>query len=127
MTGGTVIVGSTLLETLILNTTASSVLEDSLPVWERDQDTAAPRLVSPSGAAEFATWQARRIRLYEENGLVTKVLVSNGDGIPDAGLNAFGDPMTPYRYSPNKSKRGSRPSTRVRTICGRQCGARSTP
>ncbi|UIZ92559.1 type I-E CRISPR-associated protein Cse1/CasA [Corynebacterium sp. CNCTC7651] len=106
MTGGTVIVGSTLLETLILNTTASSVLEDSLPVWERDQDTAAPRLVSPSGAAEFATWQARRIRLYEENGLVTKVLVSNGDGIPDAGLNAFGDPMTPYRYSPNKSKKG---------------------
>lgn len=36
---------------------------------------------------------------------VTGVILSNGDKIPDAGANVFGDPMTPYRYSTNKSKK----------------------
>ena len=37
---------------------------------------------------------------------MTRVLVSNGDQIPDAGKNVLNDPMTPYRYSPNQSKKG---------------------
>lgn len=106
MTGGTVVIGETLLETLILNTDEASVMGDSAPVWEREPDSAAPRLTPPTGPADFATWQSRRIRLFEEDGRISSVLVSNGDAIAEAGLNAFGDPMTPYRFSPNKSKAG---------------------
>lgn len=121
-TGGTVVLGSGgLLETLILNTPPSAVLDSEeggavsadTPVWERDPDTAAQRPGSndeigavPHGAADLATWQARRIRLFFDGDRAVQVLVSNGDRIPDAGKNVMGDPMTPYRYSPNQSKKG---------------------
>ena len=120
MTGGTVIHGRTLLETLLLNT-----VEDALspsangdrPVWEREADSAAqrndragklvdPPAVQPQGASDLATWQSRRVRLFPDNERVTAVLVSNGDQIPDAGKNVFGDPMTPYRFSKNQTKKG---------------------
>ncbi|AJI79458.1 MULTISPECIES: type I-E CRISPR-associated protein Cse1/CasA [Corynebacterium] len=121
-TGGTVVLGSGgLLETLILNTPPSAVLDSEeggavsadIPVWEREPDTAAQRPGSnddigavPHGAVDLATWQARRIRLFFEDERAVQVLVSNGDRIPDAGKNVMGDPMTPYRYSPNQSKKG---------------------
>ena len=111
LTGGTVIRGANLLETLVLNTTESCVptaAETDKPVWEREPDTAAPQdleATQPKGPADLATWQSRRIRLFTEDGAVTRVLVSNGDRIPNAGLNVFGDPMTPYRFSKNKSKK----------------------
>ena len=121
-TGGTVVLGSGgLLETLILNTPPSAVLDSEeggavstdTPVWEREPDTAAQRPGSnddigavPHGAVDLATWQARRIRLFFEDERAVQVLVSNGDRIPDAGKNVMGDPMTPYRYSPNQSKKG---------------------
>lgn len=121
-TGGTIVLGTGgLLETLLLNTPQSAVLDSEeggpvgldTPVWEREPDTAAQRPGSnddigavPHGAVDLATWQARRIRLFFENGRAVRVLVSNGDRIPDAGKNVWGDPMTPYRYSPNKSKKG---------------------
>lgn len=35
------------------------------------------------------------------------MLVSNGDQIPDAGANILADPMTPYRYSSNKSTKAT--------------------
>lgn len=120
MTGGTVIQGRTLLETLLLNTTADVLSRDAaedLPVWEREPDSAAqrndragkladPPAPTPKGAADLATWQSRRIRLFPEGDQVGAVLVSNGDRIPDAGKNVFGDPMTPYRFSKNQSKKG---------------------
>lgn len=119
MTGGTIIRGRSLLETLLLNTPeevlAPSSAED-LPVWEREADSAAqrndrggklekPLAPQPEGAADLATWQSRRIRLFTEGDRVVAVLVSNGDQIPDAGKNIFGDPMTPYRFSKNQSKK----------------------
>ena len=120
MTGGTVIRGSTLLETLLLNSTPEAIYlnnTDDHPVWEREPDTpsqrndragklAKPDAPSPHGPADLATWQSRRIRLFTEDDSVVNVLVSNGDQIPDAGKNVYGDPMTPYRYSPNQSKKG---------------------
>lgn len=136
-TGGTVVLGAGgLLETLILNTPPSAVLDSSeggpvsadIPVWERTPDTAAQRPGSddkigavPHGAVDLATWQARRIRLFFEGDRAVQVLVSNGDRIPDAGKNAMGDPMTPYRYSPNQSKKDqdayySRPYDSTRTM-----------
>lgn len=112
MTGGTYVIGSNLLETLILNTPESAVIDTGKdkPVWERKQDTAAQRSKEPQpqGPADLATWQSRRVRLFvdEDRALVTRVLVSNGDQIPDAGKNVLEDPMTPYRFSPNQSKKG---------------------
>jgi CRISPR system Cascade subunit CasA len=107
MTGGTVIVGADLRRTLLLNTTESALLTATdHPVWERDPDTAEERSNPyPAGPSDLATWQSRRIRLHVDGDRAYGVLVSNGDKIPDAGANAFGDPMTPYRYSKNKSKR----------------------
>lgn len=122
-TGGTIVLGEGgILETLILNTPPSAVLDSEeggavsadTPVWEREPDTAAQRPGSsddigavPHGAVDLATWQARRIRLFFEGDRAVQVLVSNGDRIPDAGKNVMGDPMTPYRYSPNQSKKGT--------------------
>ncbi|WP_267911046.1 type I-E CRISPR-associated protein Cse1/CasA [Corynebacterium macginleyi] len=100
-TGGTLVLGTEgLLETLLLNTPMTAVMtkqgtnpiELDKPVWEREPDTAAQRRGSddklgavPQGAADLATWQARRVRLVTEKGQVTRVLVANGDRIPDAG------------------------------------------
>ena len=120
MTGGTVIHGRSLLETLLLNSSPeifSPDAADDLPVWERETDSAAqrndragklaaPPAPPPQGAADLATWQSRRIRLFPKEGQVVAVLVSNGDQIPDAGKNVFGDPMTPYRFSKNQTKKG---------------------
>lgn len=108
MTGGVVIHGETLRETLVLNTVADEVLIErdtpDLAVWERLPNTAAQRYVStPTGPCDLATWQSRRVRLIAEGERVTGAIVSNGDQIPDAGANQFGDPMTAYRYSKNKS------------------------
>ncbi|MDK8583663.1 type I-E CRISPR-associated protein Cse1/CasA [Corynebacterium pseudodiphtheriticum] len=112
MTGGTYVLGNNLLETLILNTPESAVIDTGKdePAWERKQDTAAQRSKEPQpqGPADLATWQSRRVRLFVDAdvALVTRVLVSNGDQIPDAGKNVLEDPMTPYRFSPNQSKKG---------------------
>lgn len=116
-TGGTVVVGNNLRETLLFNTTLDALSgSHDRPVWEREQDTAAERHIDkpegageaagPQGPSDLATWQGRRIRLFTEEGRVTAVLVSNGDRIPDAGANVLDDPMTPYRFSRNQSKAG---------------------
>ncbi|RRD25151.1 type I-E CRISPR-associated protein Cse1/CasA [Actinomyces bowdenii] len=112
LTGGVVIHGRSLRETLILNTPARLVMAPQmradLPVWERLPDGAAERPSPiPTGPCDLLTWQSRRIRLFTEEGRVVSVLVSNGDKIPEAGANILVDPMTPYRYSTNKSKKGS--------------------
>ena len=108
MTGGVLVHGETLRETLVLNTPARTVFsigrDNDLPAWERAPDTAAERAsTQPTGACDLLTWQARRIRLFTDGEQVTEVIVANGDRIPDAGANEMGDPMTPYRHSPNKS------------------------
>ncbi|MDO5645753.1 MAG: type I-E CRISPR-associated protein Cse1/CasA [Dermabacter sp.] len=106
MTGGTTILGTTLRETLVLNTAPEAVGagEEDRPVWEREADGPAERpSPHPAGPADLATWQGRRIRLFPDGDRVTRVLVSNGDRIPNAGANIMDDPMTPYRYSTNKS------------------------
>lgn len=80
-------------------------------MWERnpygpDQRSTVGESPFPQGAADLATWQSRRVRLHFNGGRVTGVVVGIGDPVPDAGANVFGDPMTPYRYSTNKSKKG---------------------
>lgn len=117
-TGGTIVVGDDLRHTLLLNTTQEALTDpDDRPVWERNPDTAAERhiappagageIAGPQGPNDLATWQGRRIRMYVDGDRVNAVLVSNGDQIPNAGANVLADPMTPYRYSPNQSKKGN--------------------
>ncbi|WP_026162317.1 type I-E CRISPR-associated protein Cse1/CasA [Corynebacterium ulceribovis] len=112
MTGGTVVVGDTLLDTLVLNTTIDALINPGdRPVWERTPDGSDSRAAvgeppGPQGPADLATWQSRRIRLHVNEGRVTGVVLGNGDKIPEAGANVLDDPMTPYRYSANKSKKG---------------------
>lgn len=108
MTGGTTILGDTLRETLVLNTAPRALLagEEDRPIWEREPDGPVERSSgAPKGPADLATWQSRRIRLFRHDDRITGVLVSNGDRIPEAGANVLGDPMTPYRYSTNKSSK----------------------
>lgn len=112
LTGGVVVHGRSLRETLVLNTPAQLVMSADtaadLPAWERQPDDATERpSTAPTGPCDLLTWQSRRLRLFVEDGYVTSVLVSNGDKIPEAGANILADPMTPYRYSANKSKKGS--------------------
>ncbi|AKK11723.1 type I-E CRISPR-associated protein Cse1/CasA [Corynebacterium uterequi] len=111
MTGGTVVTGENLFETLIFNTTPMCLGSlDDRPVWERSPDGPGPRETvgeksEPQGPADLATWQSRRVRLVPERDKIVAVVLSNGDKIPEAGANVFGDPMTPYRFSSNKSKK----------------------
>jgi CRISPR system Cascade subunit CasA len=110
LTGGTTILGSTLHETLLLNATEDGLLggPGDRPVWERRPDGPTERSSNtPGGVADLLTWQSRRIRLFSDGDRVTAVLVSNGDQIPAAGANVLRDPMTPYRYSKNKSTKQS--------------------
>lgn len=111
MTGGTLVMGANLLDTLILNTVREAITDpDDRPVWERRPDgpdvrSAVGEKSEPQGPADLATWQSRRIRLHSDGEKVTGVVLCNGDKIPEAGANVLSDPMTPYRYSANKSKK----------------------
>lgn len=111
-TGGTVILGADLRETLVLNTVSACLCsgDEDAPVWERTPDGPAEREDPyPHGPSDLATWQSRRIRLFVENGRATGVLVANGDKIPDAGKDILSDPMTPYRFSKNQTKKNMPP------------------
>ncbi|MDR8019336.1 type I-E CRISPR-associated protein Cse1/CasA [Nesterenkonia aerolata] len=110
--GIVVLHGRSLRETLLLNTPASFLQAlhrenpQDLPPWERHPDGPAPRAedtVFPEGPCDVLTWQSRRVRLGRGDGVVTGVLVSNGDKIENK--NQFFDPMTAYRYSKNQSSK----------------------
>ncbi|MSS84303.1 type I-E CRISPR-associated protein Cse1/CasA [Actinomycetaceae bacterium WB03_NA08] len=114
-TGGVVVHGRNLAETLVLNTDprmifTSSAAEDK-PVWERPPDSAADRNggdpnipeVIPTGPCDILTWQTRRVRLRLKGNRVVGALVSNGDKYQIR--NQFQDPMTAYRYSKNQSSK----------------------
>lgn len=112
-TGGVVIHGVNLAQTLLLNTPASFIfteenLDGDLPVWEREPATAAPRASEfPAGPCDVLTWQSRRVRLFWDDveEVAIGVLVTNGDKIEIR--NQFADPMTGYRYSKVQSKKGA--------------------
>lgn len=106
--GGVVLHGSTLAETLLLNTAPEQVFgadrSEDLPVWERQPGTAAARGTAwPTGPCDLLTWQSRRVRLVHEDEQVTGILVTNGDKVELR--NQFADPMTAYRYSTNQSSK----------------------
>lgn len=112
--GSVQLMGPTLRDTLLLNLpiegglrVRDQVLDEDLPPWEREQDTAAPRSEAellPRGVVDVLTWQQRRVRLIpnEDGTRVVGALICNGDKIQRA--NNFLDPTTGYRYSPAQTK-----------------------
>ena len=106
--GGVILHGSNLRESLLLNTNPDEVFTEDqaqdLPVWERAADgpgtTGKERSTGP---CDLLTWQSRRVRLFTRNNRVVGVLATNGDKLELK--NHFNDPMTAYRYSKPQSKK----------------------
>ncbi|MDK0519335.1 type I-E CRISPR-associated protein Cse1/CasA [Streptomyces sp. ML-6] len=125
--GVTLLVGTTLFETLLLNLpVGASPTSTDLPQWRRrdpthPHSTGTPQWQErvPEGLLDLWTWQARRIRLFPEmtdEGLrVTRVLVAAGDRMP---YTSETEPQTMWRIEPSgsrgtgKNKRGDLPLRR---------------
>ncbi|MEZ2188503.1 type I-E CRISPR-associated protein Cse1/CasA [Corynebacterium sp. CCM 9204] len=115
--GGTTVVGSTLLETLLLNFIAGRVPEvDDLPLWEEPPLPSGPRPdLRPPGQMALFTWPQRRIRLRVQDGVVTGALVCNGDEI-DVAAQLQNETMTPFKYSKSESNKAKRSIYIPRTL-----------
>ncbi len=98
--------GASLLQTLLLNLVLQTDPRDDIPVWERDPQDAGEDWEHPvpGGPADLFTWQSRRIRLVEQDGRITDVLLCNGDKV-EWGYLLGNDPMTGWRYSKPQSKK----------------------
>lgn len=107
--GGILVEGTTLRETLLLNLITDSYsppAPDDLPVWERPPQTAAEEPQAPrsvSGPLDAYTWQKSRIRLDFAHGLITGVVLANGDRAKLVNQQVH-EPMTAWRRSVNQEK-----------------------
>lgn len=114
-TGGICFEGQSLTETLLLNLDLRYVAQensgDDLPVWERSPLGADTEdrggLSSPTGPVDVLTWPSRRVRLFPQDGAVTRVLVANGDPLVPQNMRL--DPMTAYRLSRPQSTKLRKP------------------
>lgn len=99
--GGLYFEGETLFETLMLNTVLDDWPVGGTPAWEQDVPGPAERAsadIGEVGPLTLFTWQQRRIRLHEDNGMVTKVRVCNGDPVDYLGQLGT-ETMSGWRYS----------------------------
>lgn len=110
--GGTLALGTTVHDTLLLNLIAREVSDyvqiggpHDLPPWERDPDTAVRHEERPTrGAIDLYTWQTRRVRLVGDRTGVTGVVLSNGDKIQPQNQHSS-EPHTSWRYSEPQTKK----------------------
>ncbi|MFD6394540.1 type I-E CRISPR-associated protein Cse1/CasA [Nocardia sp. NPDC060259] len=108
--GGVFLEGATLRETLLLNLVLLDINGqryrlDDIPAWERDPD--GPRVrdnPQPTGPADLATWQSRRIRLVATDNQVTGVVLCNGDPLEPFNQHLL-EPMSGWRYSEIQTKK----------------------
>jgi CRISPR system Cascade subunit CasA len=109
--GGLLAEGSTLRETLLLNLIPSDqhdrTAATDLPAWERPQQGAARVYREPTGPVDVFTWQARRIRLVQQDGAVVGVVLANGDRLDPQNRHLV-EPLTAWRYSEPQSKKFGR-------------------
>jgi CRISPR system Cascade subunit CasA len=94
--GGILPEGRTLRETLLLNLIPyefGAISRDAgrdAPVWDRDPLGPAQQQageLTPAGPVALFTWQSRRIRLHAGNGVVTGVLICNGDPLAPQNMH----------------------------------------
>lgn len=119
--GTTVIEGSTLRDTLLLNYVPHRphAGTDDRPLWEMDGVTSAarplrntdashPQANGATGQVELLTWPQRRLRLRWEGDRADRVLVCNGDPV---GYTVQDDveTMTAWRFSEPQSKKAGAP------------------
>lgn len=114
MLGGILIEGTSLFQTLMLNTVLfrggePTIELDDLPVWERPTlGPTARSLPFPVGPTDLLTWQSRRVRLHHDGVSVVGAVVMQGDPI-----EPFNRERTEYhsawRYSDVQSKKFGQP------------------
>ncbi|MGW1765556.1 type I-E CRISPR-associated protein Cse1/CasA [Streptomyces sp. NPDC002073] len=114
--GGIFAEGANLRETLLLNLIAfeeayadAGRRTDDLPVWRRDPlgPRQREREPLPRGLRDLYTWQSRRIRLHEQNGAITGVVIGYGDPLVMASPWQL-EPMSGWRRSPVQEKKQGR-------------------
>lgn len=118
-TGGVLVEGRTLRDTLLLNLMPYRDEElplgwgrpdDDLPTWERaplrpgpEPDTYGQPRTRPIGPADLYSWPARRIRFVADDEGVIGVVLTYGDPLAQQNAHTF-EPMTGWRRSPTQEK-----------------------
>lgn len=118
-TGGVLVEGPSLRDTLLLNLLPYRDEElslgwgrpdDDLPAWEREPARPGPEpdafgqpRTRPTGPADLYTWPARRIRLVSGEDGVTGVVLTYGNPLAQQNAHTF-EPMTAWRRSPTQEK-----------------------
>ncbi|MGC4993019.1 type I-E CRISPR-associated protein Cse1/CasA [Nocardia salmonicida] len=111
--GGVFLEGATLRETLLLNLVLLDIngeryRSDDVPAWEREPDGPGVRTDPiPTGPADLATWQSRRIRLVANENQVTGVVLCNGDPLEPFNQHRL-EPMSGWRYSDIQTKKAGK-------------------
>ena len=107
--GLVVVEGTSLFETLMLNTPWLISGPTDLPVWERPP--LGPGVEEPThlphGPADLFTWPSRRLRVFVDENRVVDVQISNGDKLTPQDRFVH-EPMSTWRHSKNQSKGSSR-------------------
>lgn len=100
--------GTSLFETMMLNTPWYRSGPDDLPLWERPPvgPGVAEEHPFPTGPADLCTWPSRRLRLFLTDDRVTDVQISNGDKLGPQNLHPF-ESMSAWRHSKAQSKAGA--------------------
>lgn len=109
-TGGVVLHGRNLLETLKLNLTHTPNNPDDVPVWRQEPAQTAQRSeeTTPAGPVQTLVWQSRRMRLIGDMHGVHGIILCQGDKVSPQTMLPF-EPMTAWRYSTPQSKKFGRP------------------
>lgn len=112
--GVVVVEGENLVQTLLLNTVVTKVVNDlrekvdtekDLPPWELEPDgPAGARDLEPTGPVSCYTWQTRRVLLHGDAGGVTGLFLGNGDKATPQNRYLY-EPMTAWRYSDPQTKK----------------------
>lgn len=102
--------GASLLQTLLLNLVLATDPTNDSAVWERDPHDAADDWLhaNPTGTADLYTWQSRRVRLFNCDGVVNDVLLCNGDKLGPQNLQVI-EPLSAWRFSDPQTKKAGHP------------------
>lgn len=126
----TVVTGSSLHETLVLNYVPYLTRDGDLPPWEKHHPGVLPfdplvkgergkmveQSVAPKGPVESMTWQSRRINIrWTEDGNADAAVICSGDSL-DANALYGAESMSPFYFSEAKSEELKSATYRVEAL-----------